>query len=167
MSSWKLPIWIAIIATTVSAALAWLMFNVIYWGVPLLIAFLLCGPPRDHDRGQCLVKMANDPIRFSDPDIVDVKFDLRKWQSDHVGKVRQSMVRDLVCNHKELFMNKPSSEVKKILGDDAALWWWAHPTKNDFGCVMAQEGLKYQNCIQFNVRNGRVTGYVANVVKVF
>lgn len=111
--------------------------------------------------------MEHDPITFGDPDITDVEFELKKWQADNEGRVRQSMVRDLVRNHKELFMGQPAADVKETLVSDASLWYWAHPSKEDFGCRLARRGLKYQNCIQFNVKDGRVIGYVANVEKVW
>jgi hypothetical protein len=121
--------------------------------------------PRDYHRGQVLIKIDHDPITFPDPDITDMKFDLKSWQAENEGKIRQAMVRDLVVNHKNLFIDQPAVDVMKKLGSDAHLWYWAHPSKNDFGCRLARESLKYQNCIQFTVRNERVVGYVANVEK--
>jgi hypothetical protein len=88
------------------------------------VVFLICSlNTRDYNRGQCLVKMEHDPVYFKDPDITDCKFELDQWQSDNIddAKIRQSMVRDMVQHHKDLFMNQPATKVKKMLGADAAL----------------------------------------------
>jgi hypothetical protein len=80
-------------------------------------------------------------------------------------KIERALIIKPAIHELLLYMNQSADDVMEKLGSDANLWHWAHPSKNDFGCRLAREGLKYQNCIQFIVKNGRVVGYVANVEK--